>query len=139
MEARLIERDELQATIDLTAVAFGAGPRAPEGYRKQSTLIAEPDRTFVVDDGDGLVGTAATFSLALALPGGGSVPLAGVTGVGVSPTHRRRGVLRALMEAVHDQARDRGEPIAGLTASEGASTGASAMASPLGSIPCRWI
>ena len=116
---RLIGTDELQAAIDLTAVAFGAGPRAPEDYRKQSTLIGEPDRTFVVDDGDGLVGTAATFSLALALPGGGSVPLAGVTWVGVSPTHRRRGVLRALMEAVHDQARDRGEPIAGLTASEG--------------------
>src|SRR5215207_424264 len=97
MEARLIECDELQATIDLTAVAFGAGPRAPEDYRKQSALNCEPDRTFVVDDGDGLVGTAATFSLALALPGGGSVPLAWVTGVGVSPTHRRRGVLRALL------------------------------------------
>ncbi|HLM29222.1 MAG TPA: GNAT family N-acetyltransferase [Acidimicrobiales bacterium] len=116
---RLIEPDELQAAIDVTAVAFGAGPRAPDDYRKQSTLINEPDRTFVVEDGDGLAGTAATFSLALALPGGGSVPLAGVTGVGVAPTHRRRGVVRALMEAVHDQASDRGEPIAGLTASEG--------------------
>jgi predicted acetyltransferase len=37
----------------------------------------------------------------------------------VAPTHRRRGLLTALIEAVHDQAVERGEPLAGLTASEG--------------------
>jgi predicted acetyltransferase len=118
-KARLIEPEELEATIDLTAVAFGVGPRATGSYRKQAELLAEPDRVFVVDDGDVLAGTAASFSLALALPGGVTLPLAGVTQVGVSPAYRRRGILRTLMEAVHDQVLDRGEPIAGLTASEG--------------------
>ena len=118
-KARLIEPGELQATIDLTALAFAVGPRATENYRKQAGLVTEPDRVFVVDDGEVLAGTAASFSMALALPGGGTLPLAGVTEVGVSPTYRRRGILRTLMEAVHDQALDRGEPIAGLTASEG--------------------
>jgi predicted acetyltransferase len=118
-KARLIEPEELEATIDLTAVAFGVGPRATENYRKQATMLTEPDRVFVVDDADELAGTAASFSVALALPGGGTLPLAGVTEVGVSPAYRRRGILRTLMEAVHDQALDRGEPIAGLTASEG--------------------
>jgi predicted acetyltransferase len=118
-QPRLIEPDELQATIDLSAVAYGTGPRAPDDFRKRVSLISEPDRTFVVEDGDAIAGTAATYSLALALPGGASLPLAGVTWVGVSPIYRRRGVLRALIEAVHDQARDRSEPIAGLTASEG--------------------
>jgi predicted acetyltransferase len=118
-EARLIEPGQLQATIDLTALAFAVGPRATEDYRKQAALVTEPDRVFVVEDGDVLAGTAASFSLALALPGGQTLPLAGVTEVGVSPVYRRRGVLRTLMEAVHEQALDRGEPIAGLTASEG--------------------
>jgi predicted acetyltransferase len=118
-KARLIEPGELQATIDLTALAFAVGPRATENYRKQAGLVTEPDRVFVVDDGEVLAGTAASFSMALALPGGGTLPLAGVTEVGVSPAYRRRGILRTLMEAVHDQALDRGEPIAGLTASEG--------------------
>jgi predicted acetyltransferase len=118
-KARPIDPGELEATIDLTALAFAVGPRATENYRKEAGLIIEPDRVFVVDDGDVLAGTAAAFSMAVALPGGGTLPLAGVAEVGVSPAYRRRGVLRTLMEAVHDQALDRGEPIAGLTASEG--------------------
>ena len=112
-KARLIEPGELQATIDLTALAFAVGPGATENYRKQAGLVTEPDRVFVVDDGEVLAGTAASFSMALALPGGGTLPLAGVTEVGVSPAYRRRGILRTLMEAVHDQALDRGEPIVG--------------------------
>ena len=118
-KARLIEPEELEATIDLTAVAFGVGPRANESYHKQTAMLTEPDRVFVVDDGEVLAGTAASFSIALALPGGETLPLAGVTEVGVSPAYRRRGILRTLMEAVHDQALDRGEPVGGLTASEG--------------------
>ena len=47
-----------------------------------------------------------------------SLPTAGVTVVGVSPTHRRRGVLRALMRTQLDEAHERGEPLAALWASE---------------------
>ena len=118
-KARPIDPGELDATIDLTALAFAVGPRATENYRRQTAMMTEPDRVFVVEDGDVVVGTGAAYSIAVALPGGGALPLAGVTEVGVSPAHRRRGILRTLMEAVHDQALDRGEPIAGLTASEG--------------------
>lgn len=105
--------------VDLTAAVFGAGPVAPADYRAQVEAVVEPERTFVVDDGDLLVGTGGAFSYELALPGG-AVPLAAVTEVGVAPTHRRRGILRSLMDALVDQAIERGEPLAGLTASEGA-------------------
>jgi predicted acetyltransferase len=44
--------------------------------------------------------------------------MAGVTGVGVHPTHRRRGLLRSLMTNMLDDARSRAEPVAGLNASE---------------------
>lgn len=115
---RLIDPDELHATIDVTAVAFGVGPRAPDDYRTQAERVVEPDRTFVVDDGGLLAGTASAFSFGLAVPGG-AVPVAGITEVGVLPSHRRRGIFGSLMSAVVDQAVERGEPLAGLTASEG--------------------
>jgi predicted acetyltransferase len=41
-----------------------------------------------------------------------------VSVVGVTPTHRRRGVLRALMRAQLDAAHERGDPLAALWASE---------------------
>jgi predicted acetyltransferase len=54
----------------------------------------------------------------MTLPGGGTLPAAGVTMVGVSPSHRRRGVLRQLMAHQLDDVAARGEPLAILTASE---------------------
>jgi predicted acetyltransferase len=41
-----------------------------------------------------------------------------VSAVAVQPTHRRRGVLTAMIDALHDDARERGEIAAALTASE---------------------
>jgi predicted acetyltransferase len=46
------------------------------------------------------------------------VPCAGVTVVGVLPSHRRRGLLRRMMDAQLRDVRERGEPIAALWASE---------------------
>ncbi|HEY2073800.1 MAG TPA: GNAT family N-acetyltransferase [Gaiellaceae bacterium] len=68
------------------------------------------------DDGD-VVGGAGAFTFDFSVPGG-SIPCAGVTIVGVYPTHRRRGILRELMRAQLDDAHQRGEPIAALWASE---------------------
>lgn len=80
--------------------------------------LAEPDRAIAAYDGDRIVGTAGAFSFELTVPGG-MLPAAGVTLVGVHPTHRRRGILRRMMQAQLDQVRDRGEPLAILWASEG--------------------
>lgn len=115
---RVIDPEELHGTIDLTAVAFGVGPSATPSHRAGAESTLEVDRTLVVEDGGAMVGTGSASSFQLALPGG-AVPMAGVTWVAVQPTHRRRGILRALMDALVDQALDRGEPLAGLTASEG--------------------
>jgi predicted acetyltransferase len=64
-----------------------------------------------------IVGSAAAFTFSMTVPGG-DVPTAGVTVVGVYPTHRRRGVLRSLMRAQLDDVHERGEPMAALWASE---------------------
>jgi predicted acetyltransferase len=63
------------------------------------------------------VGGAGAFTFDFTVPGG-SLPCAGVTVVGVYPTHRRRGILRSMMRAQLDDVHERGEPIAALWASE---------------------
>ncbi|HEY0166049.1 MAG TPA: GNAT family N-acetyltransferase [Jatrophihabitans sp.] len=65
-----------------------------------------------------LVGVTGHYDFTMTVPGG-ALPVPGVTWVSVSPLHRRRGVLRALMDR---QVRDfaaAGVPAAILTASEG--------------------
>jgi predicted acetyltransferase len=64
------------------------------------------------------VGTAGAFGFRVTVPGGASVPAAGVTMVGVAGTHRRRGVLTSMMRRQLDDVRSWGEPLAVLTASE---------------------
>ncbi|HEY8523758.1 MAG TPA: GNAT family N-acetyltransferase [Acidimicrobiales bacterium] len=117
-KVRLAEPGEVAQAVDLTAVVFGTGPVATPDYKAQVEAALEPDRTFVVTDGGAVVGTGGAFTYEMTLPGGTPVPLAAVTEVGVAPTHRRRGMLRAIMAALVDQALDRGEAAAGLTASE---------------------
>jgi predicted acetyltransferase len=78
----------------------------------------EPDRAIAAYDGDRVVGTAGILSFELTIPGG-VLPAAGVTLVGVLPTHRRRGILREMMRQQLDAIHDRGEPLAILWASEG--------------------
>ena len=84
---------------------------------------SEPDRAWVVDTGDRFVGNGDIYSLDVTLPAAPgqacpSLPMAGISAIGVHPTHRRRGFLRQLMAAMHEDARERGEAIAGLEASE---------------------
>ena len=82
-------------------------------------LVLELDRWHAAfDDGPDRRGAAAA-SYRFTVPGGGQVPGAGVTAVGVQPTHRRRGINAALMRAQLDDIHARGEPIAVLWASEG--------------------
>ena len=69
-------------------------------------------------DGRQVVGTAGIFSYQMAVPGGGSLACGGVTRVGVAATHRRRGLLTAMMRRQMDDMHERGEPLAALYASE---------------------
>ena len=78
----------------------------------------EPERAIADYDGDRVVGTAGIFSFDLTIPGG-VVPAAGVTFVGVQPTHRRQGILRRMMLRQLADVHDRGESTAILWASEG--------------------
>lgn len=78
-----------------------------------------PGSAVVACDGDDIVGAAMYLDLRMTVPGGAVLPVAGVTLVAVAPTHRRRGLLRAMFTDLHARIADGGYPVAALTASEG--------------------
>jgi predicted acetyltransferase len=75
------------------------------------------DRMHGAFDGRKALGGAGAFDYEVSVPGG-SVSCAGVTVVGVYPTHRRQGILTAMMRAQLDAAHERGDEAAMLWASD---------------------
>ncbi|WP_329195251.1 MULTISPECIES: GNAT family N-acetyltransferase [unclassified Streptomyces] len=117
LETRVLQADEWDVWYDHLELAFGGVPESPE-ERELYKSLTELERSLAVWDGEDCVGSASAFSFRLSVPGGVLVPAAGVTMVGVAPTHRRRGVLTSLMRRQLDDIRAGGEPLAVLTASE---------------------
>ncbi|HEU4360242.1 MAG TPA: GNAT family N-acetyltransferase, partial [Mycobacterium sp.] len=102
----------------LAATGFGWSAE-PGSFTPWRALLAT-EGAVVACDGDGdIVGNALYLDLQLTVPGGAVLPAAGVSLVAVAPTHRRRGILRAMYDELHRRIADRGYPIAALTASEG--------------------
>ena len=75
-------------------------------------------RSFAAYEGKEIVGTAAAWPFDMVVPGGGRVVAAGVTAVGVMPTHTRRGILTSLMRTQLEDAAEIGQPVAILGATE---------------------
>jgi len=94
------------------------GMTVPTAFAEAERPLHDMSRGLAAFDGPTMAGIATAYDFDLAVPGG-RLPAAGVTWVGVLPTHRRRGVLRGLMTRqlhdVHDTGR---EPLAVLWASE---------------------
>ena len=76
------------------------------------------DRVWAAFDGDRLVGTFRSFATQLTVPGCAQVPGTALTAVSVMADHRRQGILRAMVAAEHEAARDRGEVLALLYSAE---------------------
>lgn len=116
IEIRGCKDDEFPRFVEVMGSAFGHEVHEKDAERYKKVL--EIERAFAGFDDGRLVGTSGSFSFEMTVPGGASIPTAGVTMVGVLPTHRRRGIMRGMMQAVLDDARARGEPAAILWASE---------------------
>ncbi|MEU5044681.1 GNAT family N-acetyltransferase [Streptomyces griseorubiginosus] len=116
-DLRVLRRDDWDEWYDNLLRAFGGIPE-PAEEREVFRELTETDRSIGVWDDGRCVGTAGAFSFRLTVPGGASVPAAGVTMVSVAATHRRRGVLTSMMRRQLDDVRSWGEPLAVLTASE---------------------
>lgn len=64
------------------------------------------------------VGTVNSWVTDMTLPDGVAIPMWAISGVTVAPTHRRKGIARAMLEAELRTASEAGVAIAGLTVSE---------------------
>ncbi|KUJ69319.1 hypothetical protein ACZ90_13375 [Streptomyces albus subsp. albus] len=117
IELRTLRDSEWEDWYGMIDLAFGGVPEAPQ-TRALWQDLTESDRAIAAWDGDEVVGAAAAFSFRITVPGASQVAAAGVTQVGVKPTHRRRGVLTSLMRRQLTDLRERGESLAVLTASE---------------------
>jgi len=107
--------DEFGTALGAIGHYFGWVPTEDDAIRFSSLLPFERMHA-VVDDGS-IVAAAGAFPFELTVPGG-TLSCAGITVVGVLPSHRRRGLLRRMMDAQLADVRQREEPIAALWASE---------------------
>ncbi|MFJ6774815.1 GNAT family N-acetyltransferase [Kitasatospora sp. NPDC091257] len=87
---------------------------APDLRRRQW----EPGRMLAGFDGERQIATFRSFDAELTVPGGAVVPADAITNVTVSATHRRRGLLNAMMRRDLAGAAERGSAVAILAAAE---------------------
>ncbi len=115
LEIRPFTADEASEALDLLALVFGEPLDAED--RRLETSVQDLSRSVAAFDGGRMAGCLADYPFDLSVPGG-SLPTAGTTWVGVLPTHRRRGIMRAMVSRHLTSAAERGEVLAALWASE---------------------
>lgn len=115
VQVRPITESEWPAFVAVDYEAFSSSypPAAADRWRE----LAEIDRSLAAFDGDLMVGCAAALTFTMTVPGG-PIPVAGVTAVGVLPSHRRRGVLSSLMTRQLHDLHEGGEAVAALYATQ---------------------
>ena len=117
IDIRPIRDDELFKFLDAASTGFQERPdneKIAEEVRHHWDL----SRVWSAFEGDRIVGTFRTWGTELTVPGRGRLKGSSVTSVAVLPTHRRRGILSRMAAAEHAAARERGEQVALLYASE---------------------
>jgi predicted acetyltransferase len=108
--------DEVRQAISPITHYFGrSAPNDDAAERLIRVLPAE--RVYAAWEDGRAVGGLGAFPFCLTVPGG-RVAAAGVSVAGVLPTHRRQGLLRAMMRDLLDVCHRRGEPVAYLWATE---------------------
>jgi predicted acetyltransferase len=113
---RRIVEDEFPAFLGANEAAFSDVPTDEDLERERR--LARLERCIAALDGSEIVGTSGVFEMPMTVPGE-EVDVGYVTGVGVKPTHRRRGIATQLMRRQLEDAHERGEAVSVLYASEG--------------------
>ena len=95
---------------------YFSGPLSEERLERFNQVLPFERMHAAWDEGE-IVGGAGAFPFLMSVPGG-EIACGGISVVGVYPTHRRRGVLRSMMDEQLRDIHEREEPIAALWASE---------------------
>ncbi|MDX2395410.1 MULTISPECIES: GNAT family N-acetyltransferase [unclassified Streptomyces] len=117
VDIREVPEADIDRAQELAYLVFHDRPE-PEGRRRHHALLTRCARLGAYD-GAALVGFMAAHDFRLSVPGG-ELGCPGLTFVSVAPTHRRRGVLTALMDEQLRRAASAGSPLVALWASEAA-------------------
>jgi predicted acetyltransferase len=117
IEVRRIRDDELREFIETSSAGFLERPDVDK-VTEEVRPLWDLDRTWAAFDDGRMCGTYRSWATELTVPGGERLPAAAVSAVTVLPTHRRRGILRAMVEAEHDASRQRAEAFGLLFAAE---------------------
>jgi predicted acetyltransferase len=118
IEVRNVRTDaEFNAWCDSMDVGFHSPQQRGEGPLRRERY---PDLAMVWAgfEGTRIVSTLVSLDLRLTVPGRAQIPLDGISGVTVSPTHRRQGLARRMMAAELGRAKQRGDAMAALVAAE---------------------
>jgi predicted acetyltransferase len=116
-EVRQVREDEAAAYVDAMSTGFLHRPDVERVAREIWSLWAGT-RTWAAIVDDRISGTFRSFPTELTVPGGARLPAAGMSAVTVLPTHRRRGILRAMVATEHAAVREQGQAFGILYASE---------------------
>ena len=116
-DIRPVEVHERRAALDAIRAALLSGPVDVAQFESGAGSFDDCDSLAAWDD-DRCVGSAGAFRFDSTVPGGNRVTTAGVTRVGVLPTHTRRGLLTRMMHRLLTESRERGNVLATLHASE---------------------
>jgi predicted acetyltransferase len=116
-DIRTVEVDERRAALDAIRAALLSGPVNDETFESGTASWDDSD-SLAAWDRDLCVGSVSAFRFDSTVPGGARVKTAGVTRVGVLPTHTRRGLLTRMMHRLLAESHERGNVLATLHASE---------------------
>ncbi len=115
IEIRTCKDKEFAAGISPIWQYFGVEPS--DELNSNFSRVLPANHIHAAFDGKKVVGSASAYPFEMTIPGG-PVPIAGITLVGVRPTHRRQGILSKLMKQLLEGARERDEAIASLWVAE---------------------
>ncbi len=113
-----VDEAQRREVADVFRTALLHPPYSDDAWAEAGTSWADMG-SWAAWDGDECVGHAGYYGFDTLVPGGRRLPSAGITRVGVLPTHTRRGVLTGLMTDLLLAARADGRVLANLRASEG--------------------
>jgi predicted acetyltransferase len=117
IEVRRIRDDELREFVETLSAGFLERPDVDK-VADEIRPLWDLDRTWAAFEDGRMCGTYRSWATELTVPGGQRLPAAAVSAVTVLPTHRRRGILRAMVEAEHAATRERAEAFGLLYAAE---------------------
>ena len=115
VDLRTLNPADVERAFVMLERAFGGTPH-PDDVPLELSVV-DPARFYAGWDGDEPVATAGSFDFTMTVPGA-SLPVAGVTWVGVLPTYRRRGLLNELMTRQLTDLHQGGTAVAALWATE---------------------